>query len=367
MGAQGAGLYPVAYTAPSAPSGVGLATQILLAVQVFTSVMAVVGDAFTEISLHNDGVPGTAGPFVEGFGALLAAPSALATVIVFIVWFHKARVLSEVLEPNMPRRLGRGWAIGGWFVPVGFCWLPRLVAGDIWVSSRPLGSTAAHERFNRRAGLVSAWWACWCLYWVCAVASVVARLAFGASPSLGQQQASICFSVAVDLVNPAAAVLAILMIRKITTMQQLRILQGPGVGHPYAMQMPAAPGYPQGYPQPQYPVPPQSAPAVAQPYQAVPPLTGPLTPAPADAVPAPVTVPATTPADAPPAPVAAPAPEAVADPAAAAEPVPATLVLTKVPAEAETAAVSDAPAETELAAAAVELGKAEPEAEPREG
>src|SRR5262249_5509194 len=64
---------------------------------------------------------------VLGFFALVAA-------ILFIIWMWRAAKNNEALERSQPR-LGPGWAIGGWFIPLANLVIPVLVAQDLWRGS----------------------------------------------------------------------------------------------------------------------------------------------------------------------------------------------------------------------------------------
>ncbi|MEY9966475.1 hypothetical protein ABIA33_004540 [Streptacidiphilus sp. MAP12-16] len=303
-GMQAAGLYPVAYTAPAAPTGIAIAAQLLFGVQILAGLVAVVGGVLELSSLAANGTIGAAAAAVGVLSALIGFPSFIAVVVVFIIWFHKSRVLSDILGPNHPKTFSRGFAIGGWFIPVGFFWIPRGVAGDIWAASRPLEPTP--NQFPRRSGLLNAWWTGWCLFWAVGVIGGIVGVA-GDRLSLSHLQTAAGFGIATDFMRALAALLALLVVRKITTMQRVRILQGPGADHPYALQAASMP-YPQtAYaPQPYQPQPVQdasAAPAAQVPPQDVQsppldgglsPLTGPVTPRPApaqDPVPEPAVLP----------------------------------------------------------------------------
>ncbi|MGW0664831.1 DUF4328 domain-containing protein [Streptodolium elevatio] len=79
----------------------------------------------------------------------------LAAGIVFMIWLHRARKNIELFGPPPHGKLGAGWAIGGWFVPLANLVLPKLVVDDVWRGSEPTGSPA-----EQRSGktLILAWW-----------------------------------------------------------------------------------------------------------------------------------------------------------------------------------------------------------------
>ena len=328
---------------PKAPTGLAIATQILLAVQAFTGIGALVADGVQLASLEQNGNTSTPANVISGFSDLLTAPTVLAAVVLFIIWCHKARANADVILPQR-RTYARGWAIGGWFVPIGWFWIPRYVLGDTWAASLPLGTDP--RRTSTRSALLNSWWLCWCAMWV---AAITAGTIDGAASAEAGGTANVSVSTlkvvtTIDLVEGvlrvAAALLALFVVRKITTFQQVRILQGPGEGHPYAATapqpylpyQPAQPGYPAPFAAP-YPSP---YPA-AQPYQQVPQQVPQQAPAPA-----PVPVPQQAPATPPQAPVATAAPTPV--PAQAPAPVPAPVDAAPAPAPVSAPEPAPAPA-----------------------
>jgi hypothetical protein len=82
---------------------------------------------------------------VSSFGFLVA-------MVVFVVWFYRARVNAE--GRGWPQRWSPGWAIGAWAVPVVNFWFPFLIMVDIWRAGLP-----EQERASR-AALPGTWWAC---------------------------------------------------------------------------------------------------------------------------------------------------------------------------------------------------------------
>ena len=318
------GLYPVAYAAPTAPSGVSLATQVLTGI---SGLLALLGVAATTYgyTLSRKFLDGSGsydqqrgGTAVIGVTVGLIDVFALATAVLFMIWLFKSAKLSAVLAPGQ-QTLGAGWAIGGWFIPLAFLVLPRLVVGGVWRAAEPLRDQPSPRRPH--TFLVTAWWITFCIGQLGISAGVLSLSA----PTVSENHDSgfitgmFVLALVVELMRAASAVLGVVMLRRITTRQQIRILQGPGAGHPYsaamlggygqqpqpgyAPQPPYAPGYPQQ--QPQYPQgyaqPPQG---YAQPYVPTQPS---YPPQPAQA-PAPVPVPVQVPVPVPTVSVPQPAP-----------------------------------------------------------
>lgn len=215
---------------PSVPAGLGLAAQILLGAQVLGEGLSVLGNSMLIGANSSTGT----GRTISGTGTELSSVAMFASIVVFLIWFAKTRKTAEQLSPGAFTGLSSRWAVGGWFVPVAFAWIPRRITGDIWAASRPLEQSSAQPR---RSGLLTAWWTAWCLMWPAAM--VNGALITGARNNLNPNYDAVEGSAIVSsLCHGGAAVLAILVIRKITSMQQARVLQGGGQGHPLTVQAP---------------------------------------------------------------------------------------------------------------------------------
>jgi uncharacterized protein DUF4328 len=80
----------------------------------------------------------------------------IATAIVFIVWFYRAHRKAQTLGGEM--RYSDGWAVGGWFIPIGNWWIPKKLANDIW-----WGTELAEEESQEHPALLTSWWLAWVL------------------------------------------------------------------------------------------------------------------------------------------------------------------------------------------------------------
>ena len=256
-----AGPYPGSYAppaGPSAPTSTSLAAQILIGVSGLIAVVAaavniygytlssrVLDNADVSHSLYDQahtatGIIGV----VTGFTEILN----LATGVVFIIWCYKSARLSAVLAPGR-QSLPPGMAIGGWFIPLAFLVLPRMTMGGIWRAGEPLRDAPMMRKPGTQ--LVTYWW----------ITFAVAQLGITVGlPSLSTPDSAIdnndptatfvlfVIVLAVLLLRVVSAVLGVIMLRRLTARQQVRILQGPGAGHPYSAA--AYGGY--GEPQPPY-------------------------------------------------------------------------------------------------------------------
>ncbi|MDF3290569.1 DUF4328 domain-containing protein [Streptomyces silvisoli] len=144
----------------------------------------------------------------------------LATAAVFIPWLYRARVNAEAFSRAVCT-MGRGWVIGAWFVPFGNLWLPFRAACEVWDASAQSAPDRSWRHVSRAP--VRAWWATW------VTAVVVGRIGatLGGQTTLDALKHSVATSALADVLNIAAAVLAIVFVQKLTRMQRLKTVPGP--------------------------------------------------------------------------------------------------------------------------------------------
>lgn len=216
----------------SSPVGLGWAVVVLLGLVIATDLFAV----WADVMLYD-----VLGPVVDGgitedverrveraeslYTAAGVAQTAalLSTAVLFLVWFHRVRVNAEVFDP-FGHRKKRGWAVGGWFVPVVNLWFPRRIALDIWDASGPWDAPRPH-------GLVNAWWTAWVIGLLAGRMSSTTYRRAETVAEIRQAVGQVLFADAVDIV---AAVLAILFVLALTRMQDAKARSGPGVSVPVA-------------------------------------------------------------------------------------------------------------------------------------
>ncbi|MBD0741475.1 DUF4328 domain-containing protein [Streptomyces sp. CBMA152] len=207
------------------PVGLAMATSVLLGVAAATDAFAlyagvvrhrVTGDLLArssdEINRADDlyDVAGTAQMVA------VAAPA-----VVFIIWFHRVRSNADVFAQDVCTR-SRGWAVGGWFVPLGNCWIPYTIAREIWTASAQRAPDGSWREVS--AAPVKRWWVMWVTALVLLrVGSTMQNHAH--SPAALQRATDVMFVC--DLLMLTAAVLAIVFVRKLTAMQHTKAVQGP--------------------------------------------------------------------------------------------------------------------------------------------
>jgi hypothetical protein len=137
--------------------------------------------------------------------------------VCFLVWFWRARSNAAAFVPD-GHRMAPGWAIGAWFIPVANLWLPCRVALDIWRAGAA-ADPATGRPVRVPVASVHLWW------WVWTVSALVGRVA--GSLNIGAEtpdegMLAIRLLMAADALDIVAAVFAILFVRKLTRMQEVR-------------------------------------------------------------------------------------------------------------------------------------------------
>ncbi|MFD3588666.1 DUF4328 domain-containing protein [Streptomyces sp. NPDC058683] len=219
---------PVFGSAPGlwlrSPVGLGWAAAVLLGAVVAADLFAVCADLlqYDATSALADGETGAAAfrradraDALSGLAAGAQAVSLVSCAVVYLCWFQRVRANAQVFNP-FGHRKSPGWAIGGWFVPVVNLWYPRRITVDIWDASSPWGTTRSHA-------LVNAWWTLW-------LASLFAGRTVtsgnGATGGAAQARDDALGTLVSDTLDIAAAVLAILVVVRLTRMQHEKALAG---------------------------------------------------------------------------------------------------------------------------------------------
>jgi uncharacterized protein DUF4328 len=205
------------------PVGLSYAVVALLCIVVAADVFSMfaaaglrnlMGTAYSETDLEQALSVTDAAGVVQGVAQI-------ATAVVFIIWFHQVRANADVFAPDLQRR-GRGWAIGGWFVPIGNFYLPRAIAADIWAASRqdPYG-TGKQEPHT----IINVWWIAWL---VANLVNGIAGAQYDMAQTADEFRAGTDAFIVGGLVDIGAALLAVVVVRRLTRMQLTKAMRGAG-------------------------------------------------------------------------------------------------------------------------------------------
>uniref|UniRef100_A0AAU1ZXY8 DUF4328 domain-containing protein n=1 Tax=Streptomyces sp. NBC_00093 TaxID=2975649 RepID=A0AAU1ZXY8_9ACTN len=206
------------------PVGLGKAVAVLLGVVIAVDLFAVYADltmydvmgslandgdeAFLRDADHADSLYAAAG--------YLQSASLVATTVVYLIWFLRVRVNAEVFNP-FGHSKKRAWAGWGWFVPIVNLWFPRRIMLDIWDVSSRAGTRAPQ-------GLVNTWWTLWIL---ALLTNRAGYTAYRNADTAAEIQDAVGQVLLSDVADIAAAVLAILVVLRLTRMQHEKASLGP--------------------------------------------------------------------------------------------------------------------------------------------
>lgn len=145
--------------------------------------------------------------------------SGLALVVIgpmFLAWLWRAAKNQQALG-RRPERLGPGWAIGGWFVPVANLAIPVLVVQDLWRGSdATIDRDDPRWRIADRSWLVGWWWG----LLLVGLLGVSGERADQPSERIATLEQANVLALLGSLGAAAAAILAILVVRRLGARQE---------------------------------------------------------------------------------------------------------------------------------------------------
>jgi len=214
-----------------------LLTIVLLAAGAAVGLLSMVVNAALIGTLRSAGDPGAPYELGESLTeimyvliTLLQVAIYIATAVAFLMWMHRAyRNLPALGARNLDTT--PGWAVGYFFIPFANLVKPFQVVREIWHESAPTGE--ARESFggvSPRAGtpaLVGWWWALWI------IANIAGRVSerVDRAGTIESMLISTWANIVSDGLFVIAAVLAILVVKRIDEMQEAKFreigTQGP--------------------------------------------------------------------------------------------------------------------------------------------
>ncbi|MFJ2192169.1 DUF4328 domain-containing protein [Kitasatospora sp. NPDC087861] len=210
-------------------NGLAVAVFVLLGLSAAVSAWVVVIDLWSDTILGRllDGSGDVGADEVASLGTLATGVNTfsivvmLATAVVFIRWFHRVRQNADLLVPN-GHRLGRGWTIGSWFTPIVLLWFPWQLMVDCWQASAPLDADGRRPTLSQRVLVL--WWSTWIgsllVGWY--AYSVLKSVHIAVDGSLEELRSAVRVETAGAALRLVAAVAAIVVVHRLTAMQQAR-------------------------------------------------------------------------------------------------------------------------------------------------
>jgi serine/threonine protein kinase len=206
---------------------------VLLSLMMVIHVISLIMDAIVNSAI--DDAAGSYGVLgvetVQGFqglkGATLAlefvsGPVSISVAVMWLVWFWRTRVNAESFSPGRIRYT-EGMAVGGWLIPVCNVIIPKQIINDIWTASNPAVPQwqGYGPRPTSRRGLVNGWWTMWLLYFTFGLGSEYES--WYDATSIGDAEGTIAWALFTDLLGIVAAILALMLVSRLTTIQEDRL------------------------------------------------------------------------------------------------------------------------------------------------
>jgi heme/copper-type cytochrome/quinol oxidase subunit 2 len=143
----------------------------------------------------------------------------LATIVVFLVWFHRVRSNGQVFRPDGFTQ-SPGWAIGGWFVPIANLFFPYRTARETWEASSPYAPDGSHSHVSTAP--VTAWWL---VFLASEFLDRISTKMYTASDTPEELRDASALGAVASLTCVVSAVLAIRFVRKLTALQRAKAEQ----------------------------------------------------------------------------------------------------------------------------------------------
>ena len=157
---------------------------------------------------------------IQGLIYLLQFPLYVYTVVIFLVWLHRAHSNLEPLRAGS-LQFTPGWAVGWWFIPFANLVKPFQAVRELWCESDPEVNDEPlflSKSVHSAPALLGAWWAFWLLSNF--AANVTGRL-YDPDKLANLAVTGVLF-VLTGVLSVIAAVLAIMVVRDITERQNSR-------------------------------------------------------------------------------------------------------------------------------------------------
>jgi hypothetical protein len=157
---------------------------------------------------------------ISGSLGIVAALALLAAATVFVVWLWRVRWNAEMFCRG-EHRFTRGWVLGSWICPVVNLWFPKWVVDDVVAASDPRTSPQTLTlRGIPGTQLVWAWWLTWVVGLV--LDNVAQRSVLDGAATLSELRTNAVMSTISAASTTIAAVLAVLLIRRVNELQSRR-------------------------------------------------------------------------------------------------------------------------------------------------
>ena len=158
----------------------------------------------------------------EALIAWIALGIFIMSAIIFLIWVYRAnKNLHAFKTPVL--RFSPGWAVGWWFIPLAWLFMPYQAMNEISKASNPVIDTSINSADNLpRSAIVGIWWAFFLISKY--IGTVTFRVLLRDDTITDLLNATYAY-IASDTVNIVGCVITIIMVRKISQSQDKRYLK----------------------------------------------------------------------------------------------------------------------------------------------
>lgn len=148
--------------------------------------------------------------------ALTTIVVTVATVVLFLMWMHRAYRNLKPLGAK-GRQYSPGWAVGAWFIPFGNLFIPIRIAKELWTKSDPeMAEFGFLSSDSTVPGFFGLWWGFWVTHNI--ANNVATRLSFRAD-TVGEQFGATVLDLLAEVLSIPAALFAMRVINSIDLRQ----------------------------------------------------------------------------------------------------------------------------------------------------
>jgi Domain of unknown function (DUF4328) len=218
----GYGGYPAPEELARPIRGLGIATQVLLTVQLVAALGLLIPvfherDLINRIRAHGSVTLHEAQRADDTVTAVAAVVAVLylITGIMWMIWLYRARSNVEAWSP-VYQRFGLGWAVGSWLCPVVNLWFPYIITRDVLDDTERAPDDRGWDRPRRP--LLVVWWLSFVTLFVLGIVESAMN-----ADTLDELDTVTKLEIALIVIRMASGVLALVVLSRVTAAQTERI------------------------------------------------------------------------------------------------------------------------------------------------
>lgn len=112
------------------------------------------------------------GVLMTGLTSLAQVVIYVATVVVFLLWLHRAYKNLRAFAPRTD--FSPGWVVGNWFIPLLNLFRPYEAVKELWIKSDPAVNFSANFARTGEGARATIWIGVWWFFWI--VSNIAGRV-----------------------------------------------------------------------------------------------------------------------------------------------------------------------------------------------